>query len=802
MSYRPTLAGVDESVQDYFVLNQIPEIVESLLASVLVARPEDPWTYVQEKLEWLQTSDDFEGTYAWDMFIDDELRPPKRTFNVRSYMDSLMGYDEEMSEEYEKACNLHVRLLLRRVIRGWRRWTIAHQEKRVLLHQRMDEARDWHRLYAQRVHFAKWCLWLRRYAGRLHTFSASLTAVANVSTERFVFRAWHKYTQEAVRTTRWFQACEGDDDENVGDGTGQSTALRPPGCDDVSLLPRVLAVKVFSYLTVPELANCSRSCRSWKVIVQQTGLWSRVDLSTCAQKVSDAALMKILNRCRPFLVHLNVRSCDQLTPRGLSAIGGCTNLQDLNMSECGEALTAESLQKIVAGCRSLLYLNISYCHVTDACLRVLSRHCPNLQHLSLAGCVSFTSRGVRHLSSGNGCHKVTYLDLSDCVQLTTEATWAIGKACPQLNTLVLNDMPQLDDDSLRALVTDLHNVKHISVMGCPNVSDGSLKFLMKQAAQRLISFKIENNNLLTDSFVRSLARAASLRHLCLNSCVRLTDNSLRALSQCKYLVSLDLTNCLRVSDVGVRYIVEGAAGAQLRSINLTNCVRVSDVTLLRLAKTCQELRHAAFCFCEHVQDAGVEMLGDLPNLISLDLTGCKVADEGISALGTNPHFADLVLSECVAVTDNGLQKMCTFCPNLHLLDVSHCPTITDTAMKNLAFFCHLMTDVNLTGCSQLTDLTVQYLSSGCHFLHTLVLVGCSKVTEKSLKFLKRGCPVLRVLDLSGCKKITKGSIVRANMPPLLHIIKQSAPIIMSPAPSHPSTPRPTEQGERAGMVQV
>ena len=54
-------------------------------------------------------------------------------------------------------------------------------------------------------------------------------------------------------------------------------------------------------------------------------------------------------------------------------------------------------------------------------------------------------------------------------------------------------------------------------------------------------------------------------------------------------------------------------------------------------------------------DAGVELLGTLPSLVSLDLSGCNIQDQGVAALGNNPKFLDVTLSECPNITDLGLQ---------------------------------------------------------------------------------------------------------------------------------------------------
>ena len=65
--------------------------------------------------------------------------------------------------------------------------------------------------------------------------------------------------------------------------------------------------------------------------------------------------------------------------------------------------------------------------------------------------------------------------------------------------------------------------------------------------------------------------------------------------------------------------------------------------------------YASFCYCEHVTDAGVELLGTLPSLMSLDLSGCNIQDQGVAALGNNPRFRDITLAECPNITDLGLQ---------------------------------------------------------------------------------------------------------------------------------------------------
>lgn len=49
------------------------------------------------------------------------------------------------------------------------------------------------------------------------------------------------------------------------------------------------------------------------------------------------------------------------------------------------------------------------------------------------------------------------------------------------------------------------------------------------------------------------------------------------------------------------------------------------------------------------------MLGHIPTLTSLDLSGCDIRDQGVSGLCKNPNLRDISLAEVVDLSDDGLQ---------------------------------------------------------------------------------------------------------------------------------------------------
>ena len=61
--------------------------------------------------------------------------------------------------------------------------------------------------------------------------------------------------------------------DNVEDGDTVNTG---EARDDMSLLPRSAATKIFSYLSIIDLYRCAQVCRSWKMITNSNVLWSRV----------------------------------------------------------------------------------------------------------------------------------------------------------------------------------------------------------------------------------------------------------------------------------------------------------------------------------------------------------------------------------------------------------------------------------------------------------------------------------------------------------------------------------------------
>ncbi|XP_019896160.2 dynein regulatory complex subunit 6 [Esox lucius] len=619
----------------------------------------------------------------------------------------------------------------------------------------MDIAERHYKHSVLRVAFCRWMEWVWVRKTRQNVAMKKIQRVWNVIHCKSVIAAWHHVWQDSKRTKEYFERLEkgllemSGQDSDIASGEGQ---------DVLSLLPCKLSLRIFQLLGLGDLLKCAKVCRTWKAISKTYSLWSRIRFSVERDWITDSIVEQILQRYRPFVMHLNMRGCTSLTWPSFKCISECRNLQELNLSECSN-INDEMVQMILEGCPTLLYLNLSFSPLTNGTLRELSRSCLNLQYLSLACCRRFTDKGLQYLATGKGCHKLIHLDLSGCTQISVDGFKYIAAGCPLLQQIVFNDMPTLSDRCVLELASKCHCLSAISLWDTSHLSDAAFKAIAEVA--NLTTFSIDGNGRMTDVSWRALCRSSPhLTRLHAADCPRMTDTSLKSMGTLKNLVYLNISCCSRVSDMGMRYLTEGPSASKLRELHLGHCSRISDLCIMRVVQKCSKLNHLSVCHCENLTDSALEWLGGCSSLLSLDISGCNVTDQGLTALGGNPGLKKLVASECVWITDNGIEKLCRQVRDLEDLDVSHCVALSDQAIKALSFYCRTVVVLLMHGCPKMTDMAVQYLIGGGHYLRELDISGCVLLTDRTARFLQRGCPQLNNIKMLYCRGISKQAALR------------------------------------------
>ncbi|XP_065910506.1 F-box and leucine-rich repeat protein 13-like isoform X2 [Dysidea avara] len=751
-----SLQAYPKDLRNYLRTHRIPRVFEALITGVTVMCVRDPsldpYQFIADKLRELKAGQ--HDDLSWDSFVAPGMRPARRPMISTSFF----GDDENSQptpEMYEKAYEFMKYNIFKFYFQAWKDFHALMQWEREEEERKRNMAVIQHSHTVLQRLFGKWKAYTKRKMKRVLAGEAKLRRLNCRRIMKVVLLAWQESAQQSAQTNKWFKSREYGEGNEPGE---DEEWYYPEGQDYVSLIPRNVAVKIITFTGIKGVCRCARVCRTWKEITEDPAVWSNVNLSVAKNHVTDLVLLRLINKCRPFLGHLNLRGCHMLTEGALQHIGECRNLQDLNLSEYGK-LDDEGIRSIATGCVGLLYLNLSYCLATDATLIALSKYCTNLRYLSLAYCTKFTSKGLHYISVGKGCRKLVHLDLSGCTQLTADCMKYIGRGCPVINILNLDDIPDLDDDLILALVNHCTTLRHLSILGGSCITDHSVKRLAIQS-KKLRSIKIENNMLISDMSLRALGKVCrDLRHIYLAGCSRITDHGMKSLGTLKQLQMINIADCIRVTDLGVRHIIESASGTSIQELNVTNCFKVSDVTLLRISQRCRSLVYVSFCYCEHITDAGVELMGHMPSLISLDLTGCCLTDQGVSALGHNPQFRSLILAECSEITDLGMEKMLVNLPSLELLDLSECENITDATVKAIVFHCRMLRSLSVAGCYRLTDTSVKYLAQHSPYL-SILNYSSSNITDIALRLLRRNCNNLKQLTIYCCCGVSREAVTK------------------------------------------
>uniref|UniRef100_A0A5F9D232 F-box and leucine-rich repeat protein 13 n=1 Tax=Oryctolagus cuniculus TaxID=9986 RepID=A0A5F9D232_RABIT len=730
-----SLRTASPTVRNYFKENYIPQVCEALLCGLLVMCPEDPLQYLEEMI--IAIMENGLENLLWDMCIDLSMRPKLQRLS-KTYLEQLFGLDDQLvtPELMIKACTFHTKNLVKTHFCTWRDIAIPHVNEDEILAEKMEKAithynyklqkssfHYWHSLAENQRRKLKEVLWRIQQMLYCHKLKVVLTNWRDKARSKTKMREDELILKHERQLKRWKSKLK----FRV---TTEETSSPELSSSEISF--------------VGDLPECDISLLPEKAI-------SQIDFSMVKNIIADKDIVTTLHRWRLNVLRLNFRGCI-LRPRTLRSIGHCRNLQELNVSDCS-TLTDELMRYISEGCPGVLYLNLSNTTITNRTMRLLPRHFYNLQNLSLAYCRKFTDKGLQYLSLGNGCHKLICLDLSGCTQISVQGFKNIANSCSGIMHLTINDMPTLTDNCVKALVEKCPSITSVTFIGSPHISDCAFKAL---TACNLRKIRFEGNKRITDACFKFIDKNyPNINHIYMSDCKGITDSSLKSLATLKQLTVLNLANCGRIGDMGIKHFLDGPVSQRLRELNLSNCVHLGDDSVLRLSERCPNLNYLSLRNCEHLTDQGIENIVNILSLVSVDLSGTIISNEGLMVLSRHKKLKELSLSDCGKITDVGIQAFCKSSRTLEHLDVSYCPQLSDDTIRALAIYCVNLTSLSVAGCPKITDAAMEMLSAKCHYLHILDVSGCVLLTDQILADLRMGCRQLRSLKMLYCRLISR-----------------------------------------------
>lgn len=240
--------------------------------------------------------------------------------------------------------------------------------------------------------------------------------------------------------------------------------------------------------------------------------------------------------------------------RTLAAAPCARTLQTLHLSWCN-LLGDEHFAESIAHFTALTDLDLSWRTCSDASLRSIVRHLPQLQVLDVSGCGEVSADGFAAFGESGVQHtQLTSLVLSWCRGLSDWNLACIARSCPNLETLDVSLCSNITDDGVLALA-QCRRLRRLLLSRNKQITDkGAAVLLVRLPLSRCASAHCSLPTALLA--LPPTARTQSRRHVhlecrtrrapvCPARATRARPQRLSPHSGCAFFV----TACARVTDV-------------------------------------------------------------------------------------------------------------------------------------------------------------------------------------------------------------------------------------------------------------
>ncbi|XP_011046001.1 PREDICTED: uncharacterized protein LOC105140737 [Populus euphratica] len=227
------------------------------------------------------------------------------------------------------------------------------------------------------------------------------------------------------------------------------------------------------------------------------------------------------------------------------------------------------------------------------------------------------------------------------------------------------------------------------------------------------------------------------------------------------LTTLSISGACRLSDAALSSLVSSAPA--LQSLNLSQCSLLTSASIDTLADSlATSLRELYINDCQSIQPMLIlPALKKLEHLEVLSLSGIQTINDNflrgfIVARGHN--IKELVLTDCVKLTDSSMKVIAETCSKLCALDLGNLRKLTDSALGFLANACREIHTLKLCRNAFSDEAIAAFLESSGELLKELSLNNVKKVGHCTALSLARRSRKLLSLDLSWCRNLTNEAL--------------------------------------------
>ncbi|XP_069102421.1 protein AMN1 homolog isoform X1 [Argopecten irradians] len=179
-----------------------------------------------------------------------------------------------------------------------------------------------------------------------------------------------------------------------------------------------------------------------------------------------------------------------------------------------------------------------------------------------------------------------------------------------------------------------------------------------------------------------------LKVLDLSEC-EVSDVGLQHLLKCPQLKKLDLNSAkLSRSNISSQGIINVAhTSTQLQTVYLRRCINLTDTAVITLSTSCPHLRLLNIGGCHLLTDQSLQALGQNSHFLkSVNFSKTNVTDNGVIALvsgSCSKTLKEVHMDGCINLTDEAVEGVLQFCPQISILLFHGCPKITEQSRQAL-----------------------------------------------------------------------------------------------------------------------
>jgi len=290
--------GHAQETREYVEEHRIAEIIEPILIELIINGAENGANakiFLLEKLKEIQEkvkklfkdiinlrSKNFKGLNGvkWNHFIPN-IRPDQKsmTRKTRDEIERIDSYGPSEEKFYVAAYNFRYKKLKAEFLNVWQIFVEQRKERRRIKAIQNKMAKEHFEKSIRKYDFPNgkkiilfsfleqkalknWFSITRLQAARNHEASKKLAKMYCLHFGKFYVRAWDAFTKQSLKTKRYFDQIE------KGEIEDYNALLSNKDADAIYRLPRMIAIKIFSYLNIEEISICRAVSREWNIITQ------------------------------------------------------------------------------------------------------------------------------------------------------------------------------------------------------------------------------------------------------------------------------------------------------------------------------------------------------------------------------------------------------------------------------------------------------------------------------------------------------------------------------------------------------